>query len=139
MSIPNIRTKGRGAQKAIPNRFSKLIREREYTDNDIEELTSDEATQFIEVFPKTIVNKIKSPDLRYNYSLNPYQGCEHGCVYCYARNSHEYWGYGAGHDFEHKILVKKKIRNYKRIAKSVFKISTSSSHNYQKLANKKRH
>ena len=64
-------------------------------------------TKFMEVFPKTLVNKVESPDLRGMYSLNPYQGCEHGCIYCYARNVHEYWGYSAGLDFERKIIVKK--------------------------------
>jgi DNA repair photolyase len=56
---------------------------------------------------RNVVNKIKSPDLPFDYSINPYQGCEHGCVYCYARNTHEYWGYSAGLDFERKIIVKK--------------------------------
>lgn len=64
-------------------------------------------TQFIEIFPKTILTNNKSPDLGFDWSINPYNGCEHGCTYCYARNSHEYWGYSAGVDFEQKILVKK--------------------------------
>ena len=64
-------------------------------------------TKVIEVFPKTIINEVKSSDVPFIYSLNPYQGCEHGCAYCYARPTHEYWGYGAGIDFESVILVKK--------------------------------
>lgn len=64
-------------------------------------------TKIIEVQPKTIVTENKSPDVPFDYSINPYQGCEHGCVYCYARNSHEYWGYNAGKDFERVIMVKK--------------------------------
>ncbi len=64
-------------------------------------------TQYIEIFPKTILNKVTSPDIGMVYSMNPYQGCEHGCIYCYARNTHEYWGYSAGLDFERKILFKR--------------------------------
>jgi len=64
-------------------------------------------TQHLEVFPKTIVNKVESPDVRMSFSMNAYQGCEHGCIYCYARSSHEFLGYSAGLDFERKILIKK--------------------------------
>ena len=65
------------------------------------------ATQYMEQEVKTIVNKVESPDVGMMYSMNPYAGCEHGCIYCYARNVHEYWGYSAGLDFERKIIVKK--------------------------------
>ena len=56
---------------------------------------------------RKIVNRIDSADIPGMYSMaNPYQGCEHGCIYCYARNTHQYWGYSAGLDFERKIIVK---------------------------------
>ncbi len=55
---------------------------------------------------KSILAKNDSPDLPFTYSINPYRGCEHGCIYCYARPSHEYLGFSAGLDFESKIMVK---------------------------------
>lgn len=55
---------------------------------------------------KNIVSANDSPDLSFRYSLNPYRGCAHGCAYCYARPSHEYWGFGSGTDFERRLLVK---------------------------------
>lgn len=53
-----------------------------------------------------IVSRNKSPDLPFTASVNPYRGCAHGCAYCYARPSHEYWGFGAGVDFERRLVVK---------------------------------
>ena len=99
--------KGRGAQFNTKNKFLKTETTREHVEAVDDWIEPDIKTQYIEVFPKTIVNKVDSPDVGMWYSMNPYQGCEHGCIYCYARNSFEYWGYSAGLDFESKILVKK--------------------------------
>lgn len=99
--------KGRGAQINPANQFFKNSKGDDYDDiypDDNEEAGDN---RFIEVFPKSIVNKVRSPDVPMHYSINPYQGCEHGCIYCYARPTHEYWGYSAGIDFERVILVKK--------------------------------
>lgn len=98
---------GRGSQYNPHNRFeSKQFVKEHWEAIDIAE-EIDPTTKFIEVFPKTIVNKVPSPDIGLDYSMNPYQGCEHGCTYCYARPTHEYWGYSAGLDFEKTIMVKK--------------------------------
>ena len=102
--------KGRGAQLNTPNRFHELSHENR---DDFLEYCAKEGdvpdknkTLYLPVFPKTIVNKVTSNDVGMTYSMNPYQGCEHGCIYCYARNTHEFWGYSAGLDFERRILVK---------------------------------
>ena len=93
--------KSQGAQRNEINRFEK------YTFEPEEDDFLKTKTTFTEVFPKTIVNEVKSPDIRMEYSVNPYQGCEHGCSYCFARPTHEFWGYSAGTDFERKIMIKK--------------------------------
>jgi DNA repair photolyase len=59
-----------------------------------------------EIEARSILSKNDSPDIPFTYSLNPYQGCYHGCAYCYARPSHQYLGLGAGTDFERKLFVK---------------------------------
>ncbi|QNF35348.1 PA0069 family radical SAM protein [Adhaeribacter swui] len=98
--------KGRGAQLNPSNRF----RQNEYVTDHVEgldgPLLQNSKTEYYTENPKKIINKVTSPDLGLSYSMNPYQGCEHGCIYCYARNTHEYWGYSAGLDFERKIIIK---------------------------------
>lgn len=98
---------GRGAQINTKNKFLKTEITREYVEGIDEWTEPNVATQYIEQEAKSIVNKVDSPDVGMWYSMNPYQGCEHGCIYCYARNAHEYWGFSAGLDFESKIVVKK--------------------------------
>jgi DNA repair photolyase len=99
--------KGRGAQIKSENRFLKSHYVTDHIEGLDEPLLENPHTQVFEENAKKIVNRVDSPDLGFGYSMNPYQGCEHGCVYCYARNTHEYYGFSAGLDFESKIVVKK--------------------------------
>jgi DNA repair photolyase len=101
---------GRGAGFNPPNRFEMLKIERAPDDlaQYFEDPDPDRSvlTKFYIDHTKSVLAKNDSPDLGFTYSLNPYRGCEHGCVYCYARPSHEYLGFSPGLDFETKIMVK---------------------------------
>jgi DNA repair photolyase len=99
--------KGRGSQIKTGNKFLKAEYVTEHSEGLDEPLLENPHTQIFFENPKKIINKVESPDLSGMFSMNPYQGCEHGCIYCYARNTHEYYGFSAGLDFESKIIVKK--------------------------------
>jgi DNA repair photolyase len=108
----NNRTKvrGRGTDINPPNRFERLhVEETEdmYDERDHEPDTERKIeTVFYKDHSKSAIAKNDSPDIPFEYSFNPYRGCEHGCVYCYARPTHEYLGFSSGIDFESKIMVK---------------------------------
>jgi len=99
--------KGRGAQVNTHNKFLKNKYVLDHIEGLDEPMLENAWTQLFEETPKKIVSESNSPDLSHMYSINPYQGCEHGCIYCYARNTHEYFGFSAGLDFERKIIVKR--------------------------------
>lgn len=102
--------KGRGTGQQPGNTYEKNELVQEHIEGiDIPKYEENPRTKFISINSKSALSVNDSPDLPLNYSINPYQGCEHGCIYCYARNSHQYWGYDAGLGFETKILVKTDI------------------------------
>lgn len=94
---------GRGSASNPKNRFETV--EIVPGPDDFDEVSSP-ATQFLSDSSKTVIAYNDSPDVGFDASVNPYRGCEHGCVYCYARPTHEYLGFSAGLDFETKIMVK---------------------------------
>jgi DNA repair photolyase len=98
--VPNPSPKGRGAGSNPTNRFERVAVELEVPGPDRV------PTEILHDGSRSIIATNDSPDVGFSASINPYRGCEHGCIYCYARPSHEYLGFSAGLDFESRILVK---------------------------------
>ncbi len=95
----------RGTAAQPPSRFDRLTLE-----PDAEAVGPDDepgvTTEYFRDATRSVITRNDSPDVPFTFSINPYRGCEHGCIYCYARPSHEYLGLSAGLDFETKIFVK---------------------------------
>lgn len=112
MNDNNIR--GRGSRFNLPNRFEQTYIDKDSLEKDSYVEDDDQKkipTSFFNDNSRTILAKNASPDLGHTYSINPYRGCEHGCIYCYARPTHEYLGFSAGLDFETKIMIKRDAAN----------------------------
>ncbi len=96
---------GRGASHNPANRFEALHLEPDPEDENDPERPKRQ-TLYYRDFTRTIIAHNDSPDVGFETSVNPYRGCEHGCIYCYARPTHEFLGFSAGLDFESRIMVK---------------------------------
>ena len=97
--------RSRGAISNPANRFESLAYENDADGTDDFE-PSPVRTEFYRDATQSVLTRNDSPDVRFDVSLNPYRGCEHGCVYCFARPTHEFLGFSSGLDFESRIVVK---------------------------------
>src|SRR5450830_152349 len=104
MSAP-LPPRGRGTATNLHNRFAPTVSVAE-DDGWHQEVPPTQGTEVRIETAKTIITRNNSPDLPFDRSINPYRGCEHGCIYCYARPSHAYWDMSPGLDFETKLIAK---------------------------------
>ncbi len=126
--------KGRGAVSNPDNRFH--YHHVDYFDDGwstLDEMATQESESKVETITlqdrgKTIISTNRSPDIPFDQSINPYRGCEHGCIYCYARPSHAYWDLSPGLDFESKIIIKPNAAELLRekLSKPGYKVSPIS-------------
>jgi DNA repair photolyase len=107
---PTVRGRGATVQPDNPYLTTQRVDDFEQVAEDEEFLASlgRPPTEYLDDNSRTIVATNDSPDVGFNYSINPYRGCAHGCSYCFARPGHEYLGFSAGLDFETKIMVKRR-------------------------------
>ena len=98
--------RGRGASDNPANRFERLSYEPEPSQDSTDPRQPKTETVLFKDTSRTIIAHNDSPDVGFDASVNAYRGCEHGCIYCYARPTHEYLGFSSGLDFETKIMVK---------------------------------
>ncbi|WP_152218914.1 PA0069 family radical SAM protein [Pseudomonas sp. SCB32] len=97
--------RGRGTASNPHNRFAPTTSVP--VDNDwFDEVPKPQVTEIRTELAKSVISRNQSPDLPFDRSINPYRGCEHGCIYCYARPSHAYWDLSPGLDFETKLIAK---------------------------------
>jgi DNA repair photolyase len=97
---------GRGAQSRDCGRFERLRQIDESDGWDFPEEAPALRTQVSEERPRSLINYVSSPDLSFDRTINPYRGCEHGCIYCFARPSHAWLGLSPGLDFETKLIAR---------------------------------
>ncbi|MCB1334182.1 MAG: PA0069 family radical SAM protein [Roseivivax sp.] len=107
--IPAERRPGRGATSRESGRFERLAYADAWDGWDIEEPAPPVRTELTEERPRSAITWVRSPDLPFDRSLNPYRGCEHGCIYCFARPSHAYLGLSPGLDFETRLVARPDI------------------------------
>lgn len=111
--MANTKIPGRGVRQNPVNRYEKI---EIVWDAETEAEFRTQRTEYYRDASRSILAENSSPDVPFRFSVNPYRGCEHGCVYCYARPTHEYLGFSAGLDFEQRIMVKEDAPELLRVA-----------------------